>query len=497
MNKKFSIEVLVVGLANFFLQLQALLLLPIISHVMGIETYGIWVQITVVITLFTGVFGLGLHIALIRFTAGESDTQEIGRIFWTILGLAMVSATIGVILLFMSASFLANLLGVPDASVLFALGGIAVWFGIVNAQFLNYYRARRQMSSYSWFLLVNSLSDALLVAGVVWFYQDIKAAVISLGVGRMLLAWFHGIKIGRQIGWHRPQWRLSKGYLAYCVPTTPNLLYTWVLDKSDRFLIGFFAGPAAVGVYSAAYSLCGAIQMGIRTLYQTLFPALTEFWVHNKHEEVKEYLHYALKYFQLFAIPAIFGLIVLAYPLLVLLIGEDSATQGADLVPWIAFGIFFFGMQIIYGQVLYVAKRTNILAMISLGAGVINVLLNIWLIPLWGVLGAAVTTFVSYLFVLLVTAVVSHRYLATSFPYRDTFKIIISASLMTLCLLAIKSEIGGVLYLGIAVIFGGAIYLASLLLLRVFSSKEVGLFWDAFTQVYYRVRRSWPAFVRK
>jgi O-antigen/teichoic acid export membrane protein len=120
-----------------------------------------------------------------------------------------------------------------------------------------------------------------------------------------------------QIGIKLPNFTEIKPYLAFGLPMLPSYLFTWIINSSDRYVIEYFMDFASVGVYSASYSIGGIILMFMGPISMVLYPTMLKLWEEDKIEEVKTHLQYSLKYYLMLAIPATFGLSVLAKPLLV------------------------------------------------------------------------------------------------------------------------------------------------------------------------------------
>jgi O-antigen/teichoic acid export membrane protein len=472
-SAKLGQDVAIVGIANVILQLRGLLLLPIIVKTLGIEAYGVWSQLTLALVFLESIFGLNLHVALIRFVAGQT-TSEASEAVWTILSLAAASGLVGSAVMYVLARPLAVLfLGVPDAETIFALGAAAVWFGILNKQLITYFRAVRQTRMYAMVYLAEAFADALFVSLTVWLTQDLNSGVMVMIFIRALLFGMMMIGVTRQVGWSRPIFHSSAAYLRYCIPTLPALLFYWIVDKSDRFLIGYFLGVGAVGIYSATYNLCNVLHVATLTLSQTLFPAITEAWTNQRLAKMKDYLSQSLQYFMMFSLPALAGLVVLSPSLLALLASEEVATTGAKLVPWIGAGILLYGAHVVYVQVFYVTKHTTSIGIISIVAGTLNIVLNLLWIPIWGILGTAISTMVCYAWLLGLTVLLSRRHFQFNAPIATIGKYLAGAAIMYVFLLLVFRFELNIMQLAITISAGATVYFGALLMLQAFSPEEL------------------------
>jgi O-antigen/teichoic acid export membrane protein len=128
-------------------------------------------------------------------------------------------------------------------------------------------------------------------------------------------------------------------------------------------------------------------------------------------------------------VPAVFGLSALAEPIMTVLTGAQFS-GGYVIVPWVAAGAFFLGLQHRYNQVLRLVRRTRDIMLWILLAGGLNILLNWWLLPIFGYQMAAVTTFASYVALCAGQAWSSSRQFYWPFPWGTTLRSCVAAGIM-------------------------------------------------------------------
>ena len=167
-----------------------------------------------------------------------------------------------------------------------------------------------------------------------------------------------------------------------------------MLASTDRFLLAAFLDEAAVGAYHAGYSLAN------RTL-DVLFiwlgaaggPALVMALERGGREALKVAAREQAAIFALVALPAAAGLALVARPLAEVMIGEQLRDLAAAITPWIALAALLAGITTYYfHQAFTLGRRTGwLLGAMAVPAGA-NVVLNLLLIPSFGVMGAAWAT---------------------------------------------------------------------------------------------------------
>ena len=107
---------------------------------------------------------------------------------------------------------------------------------------------------------------------------------------------------------------------------------------------------------------------------------------------------------------------VLAGPKLLGPAFEDSIS----LIPWVALGYTFNAVRNFMTGYLYIAEQTHVLGVLTLSAAVLNAVLNVVFIRLWGIMGAAIATVAAFAFIAILTTHFAVR--AHPMPWRDAIR---------------------------------------------------------------------------
>jgi O-antigen/teichoic acid export membrane protein len=275
-----------------------------------------------------------------------------------------------------------------------------------------------------------------------------------------------------QIGFVIPRFINIKKYLQYSLPLIPYTLLRWVSESSDRYLVTYFLGLKSVGIYSAAYSFGNLIQYLVNPLQIILLPELSKLHDENKIDEIVTYMSYSFRYFILISLPAVFGLSALAKPLLIIFTTKDFLS-GWIVIPIIALSGLIAGISQIFINTLFIVKKTKVPTYINFVVAILNILVNFLLIPLIGIVGAALSTLLAYFFMALLCIHMSLKYFKHEFYYLDIAKSILSCTIMYLFVshFEILTILGLIEIIGMGVL----VYLFALFLLGTFSSHELSL----------------------
>jgi O-antigen/teichoic acid export membrane protein len=193
----------------------------------------------------------------------------------------------------------------------------------------------------------------------------------------------------------RPTLRFDRGLARQVVKDGFPLAAVIVLGllhfKLDAVLLSLFRSPADVGVYTVAYRFLEQSLVLPGVFMAAVFPLLA---AAVRGEGAADVIRKSFSFLLVVGIPLALALIVLADPLVALVAGEGF---GAAAVPLriLAPALVFTFVNVVFASLLIALNRQRALILVSLGGLTLNVLANLYAIPRFGYVGAAVTTVVS------------------------------------------------------------------------------------------------------
>jgi O-antigen/teichoic acid export membrane protein len=390
----FLLDNLVVAVAQVLMKLRGLLALPLIVKTLGTEGYGLWTQILSVVTFGGAVLGANLHLPLVRFVAGK--THRPAEVYATTLVWTVAIGALGALALALSPSAVAaSLLGGADYGRLLKGAGLLLVFSNVRLLNLNLYRATGQFKTRS---AIDFSSAMLELVGIL--------VVLRAGLGLemvlvFMIAWNAVVALGTTghalytVGLAAPRLGLATEAFKYALPLLPSGFAYWIIDRSDRFVIGHYLGPREVGIYSGAYAL-GALVLSFQIPFQmTLLPQVAKLWDTDR-PRAKLYIEVCTKAFLALAIPSSLAMPIVAPLALRTLANSEIAFQAAWIAALVAVGVTLQGMAIMQMQILYGAHRTAVTGAAMAGAAIANIVLTFILIPTIGIHGGALATVAGY-----------------------------------------------------------------------------------------------------
>ncbi|WAI00828.1 flippase [Methanogenium organophilum] len=232
-----------------------------------------------------------------------------------------------------------------------------------------------------------------------------------------------------------------------------------IFSYADTILVGYFLSTADVGLYQIAAQFTAIAVFTTVALRTTLYPKISQWHAEGCSGFIERSLSRAFTYSLLLAVPVAVGGWILGERLLYFLYGAGFA-EGADVLRILLLVQVANAFMFLQTMALSATGRPRESFYATGTAAVINILLNLALIPILGIEGAAIATLVT----MLVNAVIAHHYLSRQIPVHiergPTFHILLAAGSMALVVLLYRLLIplSNVLLVLGAVILGALVY---------------------------------------
>ena len=259
--------------------------------------------------------------------------------------------------------------------------------------------------------LANLLFNILFLSGFGLGAAGIILAMICSDAASALFLFFIS-RIWRYVRFARVNTQLWRQMLAYSVPLISASLFWWVTSTSDKVFISAMIGTDANGLFAASYKLPTVL-----TIVATLF---TEAWQISAFTDGTKkgrtaFFSRVFGVYQSLMFTAGAGIIWLCKPVMSVFVGK-SYFSGWVFIPLLTLATLFNSFDNFLNSIYMLEKRSD-LSLVTMGAGAaLNLVLNALCIPVWGVQGAALATFLSYFFVFGLRIVNTRRILPMRVP---------------------------------------------------------------------------------
>ncbi|MBE6702815.1 MAG: hypothetical protein E7585_05335 [Ruminococcaceae bacterium] len=382
-------NVVFLGIGTAISKLTVFFLMPLYTANLTPADFGTVDILVNTAVLLLPLVSMGAPEAVFRFAAGGAPEEEVLAV-----GGKMLSA--GLVLLLFAMPLL-SFFDILRPFLLYLYFYVAA--SVMHSYFAHVLRARGRYGLYA---IQQTFCTIVTVLLAILFLRE-----LSLGVAGYLLAILLADAITALILrlYLRMERSEKKGVkkselrhlmLRYAIPLIPTATLWWVLAVSDRYILLYYHGQAANGIYAAAGRLPALL-----TFAANLFLEAWHFAAIREREETRGALFEKI-YGALLPVLITFVavLILLSRPLVDRIFAADFA-NAALFVPFLAVSALFSALSSFLGSVYVVKLRSGASLVTALVGVAVNLALDFLWIPKWGAMGAVAATFFSYVAVFL------------------------------------------------------------------------------------------------
>ena len=396
-------------------QLFGLLTFPILTRALTKEQYGVMSLINTTMLLAVAISKAGLSDGIIRFYKEYSADPEKLTIFSsTVFMRGLVFSIFSVILYLAAIPVINHYLKYDRTYILcFIVMAFSLFIRPLIMIIVNFLRAIGKTV----FLNVISIVGATISVGLSLFFllyvigglygYFIGGVIAEYALGGIFFYWFfkqYKVMPSRVSG------DLAIQLIKFGLPLLFSECAFLALSYADRYLIVAYYNESVLGLYSVGYNLAMYIaNILMFSISYSIVPIYVDIYNSEGKEKTEEFLGKCLHYILIAFIPICFGYIAISKDLFTTLASEKYASA-ASFSPIILIGSIFFALNYILNAGLYLAKRSMTMLGIMLLAVAVNILLNILLLPPYGVMGAAIATLVACIMVPVLSAVLSRKH---------------------------------------------------------------------------------------
>ncbi len=391
---------IIFALGTFGSKLLVFLLMPLYTSVLTTAEYGAMDVVVNVSNMLLPLVIVSINDGVIRF--GMDRAYKRRDVFST--GIWVSLAGFGIFLIFWPAMKKIGM--ISDYTALIYLYVLAAALQGVSAQFV---RAMGLVRLFAFNGILNTLStvvfNVLFLVMMKWGMYGYILSVILSNVASMIFLWI-AARLYRYMRWWKGIDRDTvREMIIYSLPLIPATIMWSITNVSDRFFVTHYLGEAQNGIYSVAYKL--------PTIISVISAIFTQAWQlsaigERESDDREQFYSNIFKSYQTIVFLAAGGILLLIKPLMHLLV-SDSFFEAWQYTPLLVVSVVFSCFSSYFAS-FYMASKKNIMAMVTIFLGaLLNVVLNYYLIPIYGLNGAAGATAASYIFIFVIRAIDTRR----------------------------------------------------------------------------------------
>jgi O-antigen/teichoic acid export membrane protein len=380
------------GLGGLIQRIVAVLLLPIYTRYLSPSDYGAIEALVALSAVLFALLRAGIQSSFFRFyfqAEDERGRQKVVRTsFWFTMGAATVALVLGLVL---AGPISTALFSTTEHADLVRAAFVGLWASMNYDQLTALFRVEERSVSYS----IASLANVLLTVGA----TILLVVVLDKGPLGVLVGNFSGTLAVYAVllAYRRSQLGfefdtgLFRRMTEWGMPFVPSVIALNAIDFSDRFFLVRIRDQHELGLYAIGVRISAGL-LFLLAAFRTAWPA---FAYSIPEDEAKRTYGFVLTYVTFFSSWAAVAL-GLGSPWIVRLLTTPDFYGGARVVPVLVFAFVVFGMYVVVVTSIGRAGRRGSNWMITGAAALLNVALNLILIPPYGMTGAAISMVASY-----------------------------------------------------------------------------------------------------
>jgi O-antigen/teichoic acid export membrane protein len=392
--------------------MKGIITMPIMTYYMLPAEMGAWNLISVTAAMLTPLFSLNLTDGPAIYFAQEKSHSKINDMYNTVLNSVLIISLVCSVLLWGGSRFLAS----SYRDYIFAIIFLILSNVILKVTYFILAIFQKTSILVRNTIIHDVLATLLTIALVIlgFSYQGIVASIIIANIFAAILIW-RVIKTDLPYRFFLDR-KILFTFLKTALPLLPVFFFAWVIQSSDSYFLAYFHGEQSVGKYAVIYGLTGVILSITFALNFFWFPVSARLWIENREQYLKVF-------------KVVFAGMLTVLLIIVCLFEFNSSTimkifarraiyQDAHIIMGTI--ALAFTMQVLITLLtapLYSNLNTTAIFISYLIGGILNTILNILLIPEMGIVGAALSTVLAYLLIVIIMGILNYR--LAEFPFVD------------------------------------------------------------------------------
>jgi len=412
-KKKFAFDVGWVFISSVVVLILHFFQSPIVARYLGPDGLGLLSMTLIIMDIIGLVAGFGIGDALVKYVAEYKKQKDrlyslVSDAFITMLIIGVITGTT----LFVCADIIANMFNMPRLSLLLKISALMFPFSFAGGTLIVFLNGIREMRYYAFLRIFQA---SLVLAFIIAFLMvglgvegavlgTILAIIITTNVAMVIIRRFVQFKISE----YKKNIKMLASFGSRIVGAN---MISQIYYNIDTLMIGYFLTSIEVGYYSVAISLSRFFWLVPRAMGTVAYPAISEYWAKNDIQAISKLVDKSTKYSACMLIFAGMFVVFFAGDIIAFVFTPEFLPAVLPLAILII-GTVTSGVLRPIGAIFTSVGKVNLTLKISAIGAVGDVLLNIALIPTYGIIGAATATTASYALNVFITIFFLRRALA-------------------------------------------------------------------------------------
>ena len=399
---------IVYGITSSLQSILGFILLPIITNYFTTEIFGAYSLILLLSTLASSIFYLGASSALGRFYY-EIDSFDYRS---NVISISILITLLGAGLLIILSIIFANNISIYlfknsnySYPIILSMIGTSLTFLTTLMSLILRYEKKAIA-----FLITTIFGTILNFIVTFFLLTKFNYGILSPIIGVLLsngLIFLTLIIINRKFVKFKVKENNFFPMLSFGIQASITGLLYYILDWVDRIIIKNLLSISDVGIYSLGYRLATIINILLILPFTLIWAPMRMEYAKNTSNDL--FVSKVVSYYSIIGISFILFSFLFGDLVFQKIFINNSFSPAMKIFPIIMFSLFIYGYQNILDFGIYLNKKVYIYIYISISGIILNVILNFAIIPLFGIIGAAISTLLTYFFLILLIYRISNK----------------------------------------------------------------------------------------
>lgn len=386
--KRLAKNIFMLLAGNFVARIIGFFMVPLYTTILSTSDYGVADLVTNIVFIVLPIFSLLMEEAVMRFSLDKGENKE--KIFYISLKLS----TIGFLCFICISPVLFLFKNIKEYYWYIVVYYIVTWlYNLI----LNYIKGldRIGMITIAGILhtfIYFTLNIFFLVVLKIGVHGYLLSIILSNFIVICFLAYSSGIH-KKRFNFKTTDWVLAKKMVNYSTPMIPNYILWWINNAADRFLITFFCGIAINGIYSVAYK--------IPSLLSSVTAIFSSAWQISSVDDFgsEESINFYNKVYSFYSGILLIGgsILILFSKFLAYILYAKNFFEAWKITPILILAYIFSALAQYLNSIFSASKKTKKMMYSSFLGALVNIVLNLILIPKFLGIGAAIATLIGYM----------------------------------------------------------------------------------------------------
>lgn len=408
--KKLASNTLIFAIGTFSSKILSFLLMPFVTRMMGTGDYGSADLIQQTVNVLIPVVTLQVNSAALRFSLDRAKNKA------DVFTVGVRTTLIGFVI-FLFFSYPISLITIND----FNLGEyilLIVLFVLVSSFRQLCQQFVRGSGYVKLFAIDGIISTATTLLFTILFLGPFKWGVtgyimaIIASDACSVIFFTVTAKLYRYVKPKVLEKSITSQMLKYCVPLIPTVILWWIINVSDRYMITYFVGSSANGLYTAASKIPNFV-----ILFSQIFIDAWQLSAVDEQENKEARAHFFTKVFRVYSggVFAVASGLILFCQFITKILVSDAFYDSWQYVPILIIATTYSCIVNFLASV-YMAEKKSVMSLLTAYSGAVtNIVLNFVFIPIMGANGAALATVCAFLVVFATRGLNTRKYIKINF----------------------------------------------------------------------------------